>query len=65
MRADARTPRRGLSGRLAARTPQERAAASVANGIAALVGYRGLRPQSADESDLDWTDDQDRELACA
>lgn len=42
MRADARTPRRGLTGRLAARTPQERAAASVANGIAALAGAEAL-----------------------
>jgi EmrB/QacA subfamily drug resistance transporter len=33
--------------------------------IAAFVGYLGLRPQSEDESDIDWTDDQDRELACA
>ena len=33
--------------------------------IAAVVGHRGLRPQSDDaEGDTDWTD-QERELACA
>ena len=33
--------------------------------IAAFVGYLGLRPQSEGESHVDWTDDHDRELACA
>jgi EmrB/QacA subfamily drug resistance transporter len=33
--------------------------------IAAVVGYRGLRPESDRESDLDWTGDNEPELACA
>jgi len=33
--------------------------------IAAVVGYRGLRPSSDIDSDLDWSDDNEPELACA
>ena len=33
--------------------------------IAAIVGYRGLRPQTGDTLTVDWSDEEESELACA